>query len=92
MKLPLQPFPNPFRPGAGHMPPYLAGREEEELEFKKLLEQRIVLQNMILTGLRQASPSQRQGQGKLDLCLKRTAQPRSIMKRYCVSTRAHQAW
>lgn len=43
---------NPFRPGAGHMPPYLAGREEEEKEFRKLLNQDTILQNLILTGLR----------------------------------------
>src|SRR6267142_2385002 len=46
------PFPNPFRPGAGHMPPYLAGREEEQLEFKRLLDQDVILRNLILTGLR----------------------------------------
>ena len=34
------------------MPPYLAGREEEEKEFIKLLDQNIILENMILTGLR----------------------------------------
>lgn len=45
-------FPNPFKPGAGHMPPYLAGREQEKEEFKQLLKQTIVLENMILTGLR----------------------------------------
>lgn len=43
---------NPFRPGAGHMPPYLAGRELEKLEFGKLLKQDTVLENLILTGLR----------------------------------------
>ena len=43
---------NPFRPGAGHMPPYLAGRNAEKREFQKLLEQDIVTQNLILTGLR----------------------------------------
>lgn len=41
-----------FRPGAGHMPPYLAGREAEEREFRRLLGQEVILQNMILTGLR----------------------------------------
>src|SRR5229473_506793 len=46
------PFPNPFRPGAGHMPPYLAGRTVEEDEFKKLLEQTVILKNLVLTGLR----------------------------------------
>lgn len=43
---------NPFRPGAGHMPLYLAGREEEKVEFRKLLTQKIILDNLILTGLR----------------------------------------
>ncbi len=43
---------NPFRPGAGHMPPYLAGRTQEQEEFGKLLEQDIILQNVVLTGLR----------------------------------------
>ena len=43
---------NPFRPGAGHQPPYLAGRQAEKEEFSRLLEQDIVLENMVLTGLR----------------------------------------
>lgn len=43
---------NPFRPGAGHMPPYLAGRQKESQEFGKLLEQDVILKNLILTGLR----------------------------------------
>lgn len=45
-------FTNPFRPGAGHMPPYLAGRQKEEAEFKLLVKQEPILQNVILTGLR----------------------------------------
>lgn len=45
-------FDNPFRPGAGHMPPYLAGRREEIEEFGQLLGQRTILENLILTGLR----------------------------------------
>ena len=45
-------FKNPFKPGAGHMPPYLAGRESEKREFLKLLQQDVILDNMILTGLR----------------------------------------
>jgi hypothetical protein len=45
-------FSNPFRPGAGHMPPYLAGRKAEEAEFRKLLAQDTILENLILTGLR----------------------------------------
>ncbi|MGI9558282.1 MAG: ATP-binding protein [Thermodesulfobacteriota bacterium] len=43
---------NPFKPGAGHQPPYLAGREKEKDEFKRLLKQEIILENMVLTGLR----------------------------------------
>ena len=45
-------FKNPFRPGAGHMPPYLAGRKSEIEEFLRLLEQETILENLILTGLR----------------------------------------
>src|SRR5436305_4158755 len=45
-------FANPFRPGAGHMPPYLAGREHETDEFRRLLQQRLILENLVLTGLR----------------------------------------
>lgn len=45
-------FTNPFRPGAGHMPPYLAGRRAEEAEFRRLLKQDTILENLILTGLR----------------------------------------
>jgi len=47
-----RPFHNPFRPGAGHPPPYLAGREDEKAEFAKLLTQIPVMTNMVLTGLR----------------------------------------
>lgn len=45
-------FRNPFRPGAGHPPPYLAGREAEKQEFSRLLTQERILENLILTGLR----------------------------------------
>lgn len=45
-------FKNPFRPGAGHMPPFLAGRKEEEAQFRRLLKQDTILENLILTGLR----------------------------------------
>lgn len=44
--------PNPFRPGTGHPPPYLAGRDEERSEFGRFLDQRPVLTNLVLTGLR----------------------------------------
>jgi len=43
---------NPFRPGAGHMPPYLAGRDNEKHEFSRLIQQTTILQNLVLTGLR----------------------------------------
>src|SRR5437867_2055708 len=48
----MEDFQNPFRPGAGHMPPYLAGREAEKKEFARLLRQTTILENMVLTGLR----------------------------------------
>jgi hypothetical protein len=34
------------------MPPYLAGREQEKLEFGRLLDQEPILENLALTGLR----------------------------------------
>lgn len=46
------PYENPFRPGAGHKPPYLAGRLVEADEFARLLEQQTILENLLLTGLR----------------------------------------
>ena len=45
-------FPNPFRPGAGHAPLHLAGRSREVDAFARLIEQRPVLRNAIITGLR----------------------------------------
>ncbi len=45
-------FENPFKPGAGHRPPYLAGRNDEKSEFKRLLTQTTILENAVLTGLR----------------------------------------
>lgn len=45
-------FKNPFRPGAGHMPPWLAGRKRERDEFLRLLDQETILDNLVLTGLR----------------------------------------
>jgi AAA ATPase domain len=43
---------NPFKPGAGHMPPYLAGRDPEQQQFRRLLLQSTILENPVLTGLR----------------------------------------
>ncbi len=48
----MDPFANPFRPGAGHVPPYLAGRDLEIADFRKFLAQSLILQNVVLTGLR----------------------------------------
>lgn len=45
-------FENPFRPGAGHMPPYLAGRAHEQDTFRKHLRQTVITDNLIITGLR----------------------------------------
>ena len=45
-------YTNPFRPGAGHMPPYLAGRNSEKDEFCRLIQQKVILENLVLTGLR----------------------------------------
>lgn len=45
-------FSNPFRPGAGHKPPWLAGRQAERQEFLRLLRQETILENLVLTGLR----------------------------------------
>ena len=43
---------NPYRPGAAHAPPYLAGRDTERREFSQLLEQAPILENLVLTGIR----------------------------------------
>ena len=43
---------NPYRPGAGQEPPYLAGRTYEQTEFLRLLDQEIIMENLIITGLR----------------------------------------
>ncbi len=43
---------NPYSPGAGHSPPYLAGREAEIEGFRHYLGQDEMLKNVILTGLR----------------------------------------
>ncbi len=45
-------FNNPFRAGAGHAPPYLAGRESEKIDFGRILKQTEITDNPILTGLR----------------------------------------
>lgn len=48
----MQTLQNPYKPGAGHSPPFLAGRDQEKRDFQKLLGQTTILENVILTGLR----------------------------------------
>lgn len=43
---------NPYRPGAGHLPPILAGRGGELEAFKRLLRQNVIIENVLVTGLR----------------------------------------
>lgn len=43
---------NPFRPGNGQRPVYLAGRTHEQEQFVHMLDQTPVMQNVIVTGLR----------------------------------------
>jgi hypothetical protein len=43
---------NPFRPGPGLYPKYLAGRTQEHQEFSKMVDQSPVMQNLLITGLR----------------------------------------
>jgi hypothetical protein len=45
-------FQNPFRPGAGQRPLYLAGRSKEQDMFSKSLGQNPVMRNVIISGLR----------------------------------------
>jgi hypothetical protein len=48
-----EPIPqNPFRPGAGTKPLYLAGRSLEQKEFIKSLRETNLTQNILITGLR----------------------------------------
>lgn len=43
---------NPYRPGAGHQPPFLAGRQMEREQFERLLSQPVITENVLITGLR----------------------------------------
>ena len=43
---------NPYRPGAGHQPPYLAGREDEQDLFRSSLRDDRLSDNLVVTGLR----------------------------------------
>jgi hypothetical protein len=49
----VKPIPhNPFRPGNGQRPLYLAGRTSEQDQFTRIVQDLTVAQNVILTGLR----------------------------------------
>jgi AAA ATPase domain len=70
-------FRNPYRPGAGHMPPHLAGRQAEHAEFDRLLDQDdAILENLVLTGLR--------GVGKTVLL--ETLKPRAVKRGWLWAT------
>ncbi|MBK9522873.1 MAG: ATP-binding protein [Rhodocyclaceae bacterium] len=43
---------NPYRPGAGHKPPFLAGRTQESADVERYFDQEQILSNIVLTGLR----------------------------------------
>ncbi|MEO1694148.1 MAG: AAA family ATPase [Pseudomonadota bacterium] len=43
---------NPYRPGAGHTPPYLAGRDSEQTLFRSCLGGEFLSDNLVVTGLR----------------------------------------
>ncbi len=43
---------NPFRPGAGHTPPYFGGRKDELERFQRLMRQDYATENILVTGLR----------------------------------------
>jgi hypothetical protein len=43
---------NPYRPGAGHTPPFLAGRADEQRFFRRLLVNKPITENILITGLR----------------------------------------
>lgn len=43
---------NPYRPGAGHLPPFLAGRVDEIRFFKRAIHHCPITENILITGLR----------------------------------------
>jgi hypothetical protein len=48
----LAKYTNPYRPGAGHRPPHLAGREAAQQDIETYFDQDPLLCNVVLTGLR----------------------------------------
>lgn len=68
---------NPYRPGAGHRPPHIAGRSKEIADIESYFDQETVLCNIVLTGLR--------GVGKTVL-LDQLRQPATARNWYWVAT------
>ncbi|MGB9669383.1 MAG: AAA family ATPase [Anaerolineales bacterium] len=75
--------PNPFRPGNGISPPYLAGRDEQLKLFKKSLDTALTLpQNMVISGVRGTGKTallkefEKICQEKKWLCIRREFNPR----------------
>ena len=84
MAFPTPPIPteppslrNPYRPGAGHRPPYIAGRERDQKDIESYFDQDSILCNVVLTGLR--------GVGKTVL-LDQLRQPAQNRKWFWVAT------
>ncbi|HDR8928322.1 TPA: ATP-binding protein [Burkholderia vietnamiensis] len=73
----VAPETNPYRPGAGHRPPHLAGRDAAIADVEKYLDQTQILCNVVLTGLR--------GVGKTVL-LEELRRPASARGWYWVAT------
>lgn len=73
----LSEIPNPYRPGAGHRPPFLAGREKPQKDIEVYFDQSPLLCNIVLTGLR--------GVGKTVL-LDELRKPAAMKKWYWVGT------
>jgi hypothetical protein len=46
----MKPIQNPFQPGPGQFPPYLAGRENEIKRFRQLFEKRGLSNNIVIAG------------------------------------------
>jgi hypothetical protein len=77
MKVNHEEFLNPYRPGAGHRPPYIAGRAPERADIEQYFKQDQILTNIVLTGLR--------GVGKTVL-LEDLRKPATTNKWYWVGT------
>lgn len=77
MTIVMEGIANPYRPGAGHRPPYIAGREREQADVEQYFKQDQILTNIVLTGLR--------GVGKT-VFLDELRKPAAVNKWYWVGT------